>query len=189
MDDATTQLVLDTIIRPTVYGLAQRGTPYQGVLYAGLMLTADGPKLVEYNARFGDPETQVLMMRLESDLLPLLHATATGTLDGHTAQWSEQFALTVILAAQGYPGAHVKDTLIQNADGLDSPDLRVFHAGTRREDGRLLAIGGRVLNVTALGASVKDAQTRAYAGVDQIDWPQGYCRRDIGWREIARAAS
>jgi phosphoribosylamine--glycine ligase len=174
------------IIEPTVRGLAARGTPYQGVLYAGLMLTEDGPKLVEYNARFGDPETQVMMMRLESDLLQLLYWTATGDLKGRTASWKDQFALTVILATKGYPGAYSKGTEIRGAEGLDTPDLQIFHAGTRRDGARLLANGGRVLNVTALGADVQEAQSRAYGAVDKIDWPEGFCRRDIGWREIAR---
>jgi len=174
------------IIEPTIAGLARRGTPYAGVLYAGLMLTESGPKLVEYNARFGDPECQVMMLRLESDLLPLLHATATGTLAGHAARWREAFALTVIMATKGYPGAYDKGSEIRGVDGLDARDLVVFHAGTKREGARLTANGGRVLNVTALGASVKEAQERAYRGVDRIEWPQGFCRRDIGWREIAR---
>jgi phosphoribosylamine--glycine ligase len=180
--------VLERVIWPTVRGLAARGTPYQGVLYAGLMLTPDGPKLVEYNARFGDPETQVLVMRMESDLLPLLHATATGTLAGHDLQWKDQYALTVIMATEGYPGSYGKGSEIRGADGVDSDTIHVFHAGTRREGERLLAAGGRVLNVTALGDTVKEAQQRAYAGVDQIVWPEGFCRRDIGWREIARTA-
>ncbi|WP_323015910.1 phosphoribosylamine--glycine ligase, partial [Devosia sp.] len=177
MSRAVYEQALEKIIRPTVSGMAARGTPYQGVLYAGLMLTADGPKLVEYNARFGDPETQVMMMRLESDLLELLHATATGTLAGHEAQWTDQFALTVILATKGYPGAYGKGSEIHGAEGLDSADLQVFHAGTKRDGARLIAAGGRVLNVTALGGSVKEAQDRAYAGVDSIDWPEGFCRR------------
>ncbi|MGB3337606.1 MAG: phosphoribosylamine--glycine ligase [Devosia sp.] len=177
---------LERVIWPTVRGLAARGTPYQGVLYAGLMLTADGPKLVEYNARFGDPETQVLVMRLDSDLLPLLHATATGNLDGHDVRWKDEFALTVIMATEGYPGSYGKGSQINGAEGLDSETTHVFHAGTRRDGERLLAAGGRVLNVTALGRDVKEAQTRAYAAVDQIDWPEGFCRRDIGWRELAR---
>jgi phosphoribosylamine--glycine ligase len=177
---------LAQVIEPTVRGLAARGTPYQGVLYAGLMLTADGPKLVEYNARFGDPETQVMMMRLQSDLLALLLWTATGDLKGRTVAWDEQFALTVILATNGYPGPYANGSEIHGAEGLDSSSVHVFHAGTRRDGARLLAHGGRVLNVTALGADVQEAQNRAYAAVEQIDWPQGFCRRDIGWREIAR---
>ena len=174
------------IIEPTVRGLAARGTPYQGVLYAGLMLTETGPRLVEYNARFGDPETQVLVMRLESDLLELLFATATGTLAGRNVVWKDRYALTVIMATNGYPGDYGKGSEIQNAEDLDTTDLHVFHAGTRRDGARLLAAGGRVLNVTALGSTVKEAQQRAYAGVDQIVWPEGFCRRDIGWRQIAR---
>ncbi|ODT47573.1 phosphoribosylamine--glycine ligase [Devosia sp. 63-57] len=177
---------MDEIVLPTVRGMAQRGTPYAGVLYAGLMLTEDGPKLVEYNARFGDPETQVMMMRMQSDIVPLLHAVATSTLAGHSVEWKDAFALTVILATRGYPGDYGKGSEIGGVDGLDSDTLTVFHAGTKRDGERLLANGGRVLNVTALGASVKEAQERAYHGVDQIDWPEGFARRDIGWREIAR---
>ena len=174
------------IVEPTVRGMVQRGTPYAGVLYAGLMLTEAGPKLVEYNARFGDPECQVMMMRMESDIVPLLHAVATGTLAGHDVAWKDQFALTVIMATQGYPGDYGKGSEIKGVDGLDNNALTVFHAGTKRDGNRLLANGGRVLNVTALGASVKEAQESAYRGVDAIDWPEGFCRRDIGWREIAR---
>lgn len=174
------------IVEPTVRGMAQRGTPYAGVLYAGLMLTEDGPKLVEYNARFGDPETQVMMMRMDSDIVPLLHAVATGTLAGQGVTWKDEFALTVIMATKGYPGDYGKGSEIRGVDGLDSETLTVFHAGTKRDGGRLLANGGRVLNVTALGASVKEAQERAYRGVDAIVWPEGFARRDIGWREIAR---
>jgi phosphoribosylamine--glycine ligase len=174
------------IVEPTVRGMAQRGTPYAGVLYAGLMLTEDGPKLVEYNARFGDPETQVMMMRLDSDIVPLLHAVATGTLEGHDVAWKDAYALTVIMATKGYPGDYGKGSEIHGVDGLDSETLTVFHAGTKRDGKRLLANGGRVLNVTALGASVKEAQERAYRGVDAIVWPEGFARRDIGWREIAR---
>jgi phosphoribosylamine---glycine ligase len=181
--------VIERMIWPTVRGLAARGTPYQGVFFAGLMLTADGPKLVEYNARFGDPETQVLMMRMESDLLPLLHATATGTLAGHDVTWKDQYALTVVMATEGYPGSYGKGSEIRGVEALDSDTLQVFHAGTRRDGERLVAAGGRVLNVTALGKDVKEAQSRAYAGVDQIVWPEGFCRRDIGWRELARTAS
>ncbi|PXA97426.1 phosphoribosylamine--glycine ligase [Nostoc sp. 3335mG] len=178
--------VMERIVEPTARGLRQRGTPYQGILYAGLMLTEEGPKLVEYNARFGDPECQVMMMRMESDLLPLLHATATGTLKGHDVAWKDQFALTVIMATKGYPGAYPTGSEIGGADDLDGNDLTVFHAGTKREGGRLIANGGRVLNVTALGTSVKEAQDRAYRGVDAVDWAEGFSRRDIGWREIAR---
>ena len=177
------------IIEPTVRGMAQRGTPYAGVLYAGLMLTQNGPKLVEYNARFGDPETQVMMMRMDSDIVPPLHAVATGALAGQQVQWKDAYALTVIMATKGYPGEYGKGSEIRGADGLDSDDLTIFHAGTKRDGGRLIANGGRVLNITALGASVKEAQNRAYTGVDAIDWPEGFCRRDIGWREVSREQS
>lgn len=174
------------IIEPTIRGMAQRGTPYAGVLYAGLMLTEAGPKLVEYNARFGDPECQVMMMRMESDIVPLLLAVATGTLASQSVNWKNQYALTVIMATQGYPGDYGKGSEILGVDGLDDETLTVFHAGTKRDGERLLANGGRVLNVTALGASVREAQERAYRGVDAIVWPEGFARRDIGWREIAR---
>ncbi len=187
----TPELVARTmkeIIVPTVAAMATRGTPFKGVLFAGLMITADGPKLIEYNARFGDPETQVLMMRLKSDVLDLLLATANGTLHRHTAEWSDEVALTVVLAAEGYPGTPLKGTQIRGADAADRQEhVHVFHAGTKRDaDGRLLADGGRVLNVTALGATVEQAQRRAYKAIEKIDWPEGFCRSDIGWRAIKR---
>jgi phosphoribosylamine--glycine ligase len=180
------EFTMARIVEPTARGLAKRGMPYQGVFYAGLMLTEDGPKLVEYNARFGDPECQVMMMRMESDVLPLLHATATGNLKGMDVVWKDAYALTVIMATDGYPGPYGKGSEITGVDGLDDETLTVFHAGTKRDGARLLANGGRVLNVTALGASVYEAQQRAYLGVDAISWPQGFARRDIGWRQIAR---
>ena len=186
MTKAIFEETMTRIVEPTVRGMAQRGTPYAGVLYAGLMLTEDGPKLVEYNARFGDPECQVMMMRMQSDIVPLLHAVATGTLAGQDVIWKDEFALTVIMATKGYPGDYGKGSEIIGVDGLDNEALTVFHAGTKRDGKRLLANGGRVLNVTALGASVKEAQERAYRGVDAIVWPEGFARRDIGWREIAR---
>jgi phosphoribosylamine--glycine ligase len=173
------------IIEPTVRGLKARGTPYQGVMFAGLMLTNEGPKLIEYNARFGDPETQVLMLRLESDLLPLLHATATGSLIGLGAAWRDEAALTVVLASRGYPGNYAKGSTIGELPG-DTAQVVVFHAGTRREGGQLRSNGGRVLSVTALGANVAEAKERAYAAVAEIDWPEGFCRNDIGWRAIQR---
>ena len=184
----TDELIAQTmaeIIEPTVRGMAARGTPYQGVLYAGLMLTRDGPKLIEYNARFGDPETQVLMLRLDSDLLELLHATATGTLAGKTARWRPEAALTTVLASKGYPGDYRKGTPIGPLPP-DTADMVIFHAGTTRENGQLLSAGGRVLNVTALGASVADAKERADAAIAEIDWPEGFHRHDIGWRAILR---
>ncbi len=181
LDAALEAQILDQMIEPTLRGMAEAGTPFSGVLYAGVMLTADGPKLIEYNVRFGDPECQVLMARLESDLVPLLLAAANGELDGHSAQWSNDVALTVVMAAKGYPGAYEKGSRIDlPEDGL------IFHAGTALEHGTLVASGGRVLAVTALGDTVREAQERAYAQVDRVDWPEGFCRRDIGWRAVAR---
>lgn len=173
------------IIEPTMRGMAEMGHPFQGVFFAGLMITEKGPELIEYNVRFGDPECQVLMMRLKSDLLPILYASATGTLDQITAEWSEDPALTVVLASKGYPGAYDKATPIaslpQAGDGA-----KVFHAGTATKDGQLVATGGRVLNATARGATVAEAQAEAYRLVDAVEWANGFCRRDIGWRAIAR---
>ena len=174
------------IIGPTVRRMAERGTPFTGVLFAGIMVTAEGPKLIEYNVRFGDPECQVLMMRLKSDAVDLLEATARGELARVTPVFSDEVALTVVLATKGYPVNPGKGSEIRGAEGLDGETLQVFHAGTLRRDGKLIANGGRVLNVTALGRTVAEAQQRAYAAVDQIDWPQGFCRRDIGWRAVAR---
>lgn len=180
--------VMREIIEPTVAAMKSRGTPFKGVLFAGLMLTKSGPQLIEYNARFGDPETQVLMARLKSDLLPALMAAHDGTLDKVTLDWKTDAALTVVMAANGYPGAYEKDTEIEGLEAAGAlPDVQVFHAGTRRdEDGRIFAIGGRVLNVTATGATVGAAQAQAYKAVDLIDWPEGFCRSDIGWRAVAR---
>ncbi len=189
MTDELTDRAMREIIAPTVSGLAARGTPYQGVLYAGLMITKDGPKLIEYNARFGDPECQVLFMRLKSDLLDLLYATATGNLVGKAAEWRPEAALTVIMATKGYPGAYDKGSAINGLDALNSDTVQVFHAGTKRSDTGYTANGGRVLNVTALGANVTEAQARAYEAVDRIDWPEGFCRRDIGWRAVERENS
>lgn len=185
---ALLQKIEDNTLAPTMKGMAARGTPFNGVLYAGLMLTKDGPKLIEYNTRFGDPECQVLMMRLKSDLLALLLAAAKGDVSGQEPVWDDATALTVVMAAKGYPGAYAKGTAIANAENLDGDDLQVFHAGTARQDGQLVANGGRVLNITALGHDIKQAQSRAYAGVDAVDWPDGFCRRDIGWRAITRGS-
>jgi phosphoribosylamine--glycine ligase len=180
--------VLREIVAPTVRALAEAGTPYSGVLYAGLMLTEAGPKLIEYNARFGDPECQVLMMRYEGDLAALLLACAAGRLaEAERPRFAEQTALTVVLAAQGYPGTPKPGGEILL--GADQEGAKVFHAGTRLEGGRLVASGGRVLNVTALGASVTEAQAAAYRAVDTIAFPDGFCRRDIGQREVAREAA
>jgi phosphoribosylamine--glycine ligase len=178
---------LDEIVGPTARALAEAGTPYSGILYAGLMLTPDGPKLVEYNARFGDPECQVLMMRLESDLLDLMLATAKGELAGaEPPRFTANAALTVVMAARGYPGTPEKGGAIGGLDAAEATGAKVFHAGTALDEGRLVANGGRVLNVTALGKTVLEAQAATYAAVDAIDFPTGFCRRDIGWREAAR---
>ena len=179
--------VLDRIIMPTVRTMANEGHPYSGVLFAGLMLTDSGPRLIEYNCRFGDPECQVLMMRLESDLGELMYACATSALASQPpVRRSKQVALTVVMAANGYPGTPDKGGVI-DLDGAEADGAKVFHAGTALgDDGALVASGGRVLNVTALGASVTEAQAAAYAAVDAISFPTGFCRRDIGWREVAR---
>ena len=174
------------IIEPTVRGMAARGMPFRGVLYAGLMITTEGPKLIEYNVRFGDPECQVLMLRLKSDILDLLEAAATGSLKGVVPHWRSEVALTVVMATRGYPGGYGKGSEILGADGLSSDRVQLFHAGTARDGDRLIANGGRVLNVTALGKTVSEAQRHAYAALDLIDWPDGFCRRDIGWRAIVR---
>jgi phosphoribosylamine--glycine ligase len=178
--------VMDRIIRPTIAAMAAEGRPFKGVLYAGLMLTADGPKLLEYNVRFGDPECQVLCVRLMSDLLPALIAAADGVLRSFQLRWYDPAALTVVMAAKGYPDAYRKGTEIRGLEKAAAlPDVTVFHAGTTRDaDGRLLANGGRVLNVTATGKTIAAAQARAYQAVDLIDWPDGFCRRDIGWRAV-----
>lgn len=179
--------VMADIVLPTVKAMATEGTPYRGVLYAGLMLTADGPQLIEYNARFGDPECQVLMMRLESDLVELIDAACSGRLGEIEPKWRDEAALTVVMAAQGYPGTPTKGTVIEGLDAAAGTGAMVFHAGTARDaEGRIIANGGRVLNVTALGATVGEAQAAAYRAVDSIRWPGGFCRRDIGWREVAR---
>ena len=185
---ALEQQVMDSIIRPTLDGMAREGRPFQGVLFAGLMLTATGPQLIEYNTRFGDPECEVLIRRLKSDLLPALIAARDGVLDTISLRWDARAALGVVLAAEGYPEAPRTGTPIA---GLESaakaaPEIEIFHAGTKTADGALLADGGRVLVVTALGANVAEAQVRAYQAVDAVDWPGGFCRRDIGWRAVAR---
>jgi phosphoribosylamine--glycine ligase len=190
MTEAMTRRTLDEIIKPTVAAMQERGTPYQGVLFAGLMITADGPKLIEYNVRFGDPETQVLMMRLKSDLLAALVATVDGVLDNFDLRWREEAALTVVMAANGYPGPPRLGSEIKGLDTAAATEgVEIFHAGTRCEDGRFFANGGRVLSVTALGRDVAEAQARAYAAIAKIDWPGGFCRKDIGWRAIAREKS
>lgn len=190
MTAAMTDQVLDRIVRPTVAALAAAGTPYRGVLFAGLMITETGPQLIEYNVRFGDPECQVLLARLESDLVPALVATAQGKLAGISLAWRDETALVVVMAARGYPGSYAKGSEIGNlAAAGELPGVTIFHAGTGRDGERVLATGGRVLGVTALGGAVADAQSRAYQAVDVIDWADGFCRRDIGWRAIARETS
>jgi phosphoribosylamine---glycine ligase len=175
------------IIRPTVAGMNKRGTPFKGVLFAGLMITPTGPKLIEYNARFGDPETQVLVMRAKSDMLALLLATSDEMLDKFNPRWCDEVALTVVMAAQGYPGTPLKGTEITGlAKAAKIDGVEIFHAGTRRDGDKLLADGGRVLNVTARAKTVAEAQAHAYAAIALIDWPQGFCRKDIGWRAISR---
>ncbi|MEQ9196427.1 MAG: phosphoribosylamine--glycine ligase [Parvibaculum sp.] len=179
--------VMREIIEPTVAAMREKGMPFKGVLYAGLMITPQGPKLIEYNARFGDPETQVLMMRLDCDVLPLLIACHEGTLDKASLRWKDEVALTVVMAAQGYPGDYKKNTEIKSLAEAGAEDgVEIFHAGTKAEDGRILATGGRVLNVTATGRTTAEAQARAYRAVARIDWPEGFCRRDIGYRAIER---
>ncbi|MGL4239773.1 MAG: phosphoribosylamine--glycine ligase, partial [Beijerinckiaceae bacterium] len=177
--------VIARIIRPTAREMARRGTPCSGVLFAGLMLTKQGPRLIEYNARFGDPECQVLMLRLDQDPLMLLLACAEGRLDGMSARWRDDFALTVVMAADGYPGEPRKGTEIRGVDrAAVLPGVTIFHAGTRQDGDRLSANGGRVLNICATGKTVGEARERAYAAVDAIDWPEGFCRRDIAWRAL-----
>ncbi len=181
--------IMAEIIEPTLKAMAEMGAPYQGVLYAGLMLTRNGPKLIEYNNRFGDPEAQVILPRLEDDLLELMLAATRGALPPGPVRLSPKAALTVVLAAKNYPATPIVGTEIKGlAQAEATPGVIVTHAGTRRDGDRLLAAGGRVLNVTALADSVTQAQARAYAAVDAIDWPGGFCRRDIGWREAAREA-
>jgi phosphoribosylamine--glycine ligase len=177
------------IVGPALAGMAAAGTPFKGVLFAGLMLTPTGPQLIEFNARFGDPECEVLLRRLKSDLLTALLAAADGVLDRVSLRWDERAALGVVMAARGYPGDPLKGTPIRGleAAAATGPDIEIFHAGTALLDGTLVSDGGRVLVVTALGASVAEAQSTAYAAVDRIDWPGGFCRRDIGWRAVARA--
>jgi phosphoribosylamine--glycine ligase len=188
MTPALIEETMARIIRPTIAAMATEGSPFKGVLFAGLMITKDGPKLIEFNCRFGDPECQVLMARLASDLLPALIAARDGTLDTVELRWRETPALCVVMAAKGYPGSYRKGTPIRGLEAAVAlPDIAVFHAGTaKREGGRIEAIGGRVLGVTAIGATVAAAQKRAYQAVDKIVWPDGFCRRDIGWRAVQR---
>ena len=185
LSDEVAQKALDEIVRPTMAEMARRGTPYQGVLYVGLMIENGQPRLVEYNVRFGDPECQVLMMRLGGQVLDLLHACAEGRLAEAKVTWADDHAMTVVMAAEGYPGAYEKGTMISGLEGLPEDSFtQMFHAGTAEKDGKIVATGGRVLNATARGATLAEAQARAYALVDAVDWPEGFCRRDIGWRAL-----
>jgi phosphoribosylamine--glycine ligase len=187
MTPQMTARALDEIVTPTIAAMKQMGAPYRGVLFAGLMITAEGPKLIEYNVRFGDPETQVLMLRLKSDLVPALVAARDGMLRSFDLRWQDDAALTVVMAANGYPGSYRRGSVIEGLDAAAEVDgVEVFHAGTEQDNGRVLANGGRVLNVSALGRTVGEAQARAYAAVDRIRWPDGFCRRDIGWQAVKR---
>jgi phosphoribosylamine---glycine ligase len=189
LTDDVTRKTLDRIIRPTVAAMKELGRPYMGVLYAGLMIKENEPRLIEYNCRFGDPECQVMMMRLKSDLLTALLAAHDKVLGAVDLRWHEDAALTVVMATKGYPGDYSKGSEIRGLEeAARLANTQVFHAGTARHNGRVVAAGGRVLNVTATGKTVSDAQMRAYEAVDLIDWPEGFCRRDIGWRAIARGS-
>ncbi len=185
LTDEIAQKAMDEIIRPTMDEMAKRGVPYQGILYAGLMIKDGQPRLVEYNVRFGDPECQVLMMRLGAQAMDLMHAAAEERLDTAKVNWADDHAITVVMAANGYPGSYEKGSVIKGLDGQpeDSKNM-VFHAGTSAKDGDVIATGGRVLNVTARGASLQEARDRAYDMIDTIDWPDGFFRRDIGWRAL-----
>lgn len=174
------------IVEPTMRGMAEMGCPFSGVLFVGLMITETGPKLIEYNVRFGDPECQVLMMRLKDDILVLMQAAADGQLGHVSVRWRDEAALTVVMAAKGYPGTPEKGSVIRGLDAAAATGIEIFHAGTALKDEQLVAAGGRVLNVTATGKTVAEAQAKAYAAVGRVDWPGGFCRRDIGWRAVER---
>lgn len=185
LTDAVVARTMAEIVLPTIAEMARRGTPYQGVLFAGLMIENGAPRLVEYNARFGDPETQVLMLRLGAQALDLLLATAEGRLDLARVNWADDHALSVVMAARGYPGPYAKGSVIEGLERMpeDSRHM-VFHAGTLSQEGQILANGGRVLNITARGDTLADARNRAYAMIDLLHWPEGFCRSDIGWRAL-----
>jgi len=187
IDDAMSARVMAEIITPTMRAMQTMGCPYKGVLYAGLMITREGPKLIEYNARFGDPETQVLMLRLMSDLVPALLASRDGMLKSFDLRWYDEPALTVVMAANGYPGHYARGSVIEGLNDAGAVEgVEIFHAGTKAENGRILANGGRVLNVSAIGKTVREAQVRAYEAISRIRWPQGFYRHDIGWRAVER---
>jgi phosphoribosylamine--glycine ligase len=187
LTEAMCTRVMEEMIKPTLRALKEMGCPYKGVIYAGVMVTKDGPKLVEYNARFGDPECQVQMLRMMSDIVPALIASADGQLKNFSLRWFDDAALTVIMATKGYPGDYGKGSVIEGLDeAAEIEGVEIFHAGTGMKDGRIVANGGRVLNICALGKTVTEAQNRAYQAVDRIRWPEGFCRRDIGWQAVAR---
>ena len=187
MTDEMCRRTMDEIIFPTLRAMRARGAPFKGVLFAGLMITDDGPKLIEYNVRFGDPECQVLMLRMMGDIVPALFAACDGQLNHFSLRWFPDPALTVVMAAKGYPGDYAKGTPIEGLDtAAEVEGVQIFQAGTREEGGRILANGGRVLNVCASGKTVAEAQARAYEAVDRIKWPDGFCRRDIGFRAVKR---
>ncbi len=187
IDDAMSARVMREIIEPTLRAMKAMGTPYKGVLYAGLMITSEGPKLIEYNVRFGDPECQVLMLRLMSDLVPALLASRDGMLKSFDLRWYQEAALTVVMATKGYPGAYGRNSMIEGLDAAAAVEgVEIFHAGTKAEGGHILASGGRVLDVCGLGATVRQAQARAYEAIACIRWPEGFYRHDIGWRAVAR---
>jgi phosphoribosylamine--glycine ligase len=189
IDAAMSACVMREIIGPTMRAMKVMGAPYKGVLYAGLMITREGPKLIEYNARFGDPETQVLMLRLMSDLVPALLASRDGMLKNFDLRWFPDPALTVVMAAKGYPGDYARGTVIEGLDEAGAVDgVEIFHAGTKTENAKILANGGRVLNISAIGKTVREAQARAYEAAALIKWPDGFYRRDIGWRAVEREA-
>ena len=188
MTPALSERVMREIVTPTLDAMREKGMPFQGVLYAGLMITAEGPKLIEYNVRFGDPECQVLMLRLKSDFVPVLRAAAAGDFSRVNLEWTDDPALTIVMAAKGYPGDYRKGTIIRGVERAgEISGVTVFHAGTiEGPEGELLAAGGRVLNVSAVGRNAEEARSRAYEAVRVIDWPGGFCRRDIGWRSLNR---
>jgi phosphoribosylamine--glycine ligase len=190
MTAETTQRTMDEIIKPTVRAMKEMGAPFRGILFAGLMITQQGPKLIEYNVRFGDPECQVLMLRLMSDIVPALIAARDGQLKNFDLRWYDEAALVVVMATNGYPGNYGKGSVIEGLDAAGALDgVEIFHAGTKSEGGKITANGGRVLGVAATGETVAEAQQRAYAAVDAIDWPGGFCRRDIGYLAIGRQVS
>ena len=187
MSPELTQRIMREVIAPTLRGMNERGSPFRGVLFAGLMVNVHGPKVIEFNVRFGDPETEVILLRLKDDLLPLLLACANGTLRANPPKFYSDAALAVVMAARGYPGEPVRGSRIRGIEDAEAaPGVVVFHGGTREVDGAIFADGGRVLAITAVGSNVAEAQRRAYEAVDCIKWPEGFCRRDIGWRGIAR---